>query len=157
MVYRGPAPMSPSDLCQFLYERIPLTRAMSLDVVDITTEHVTLSAPLGPNMNHRDTAFGGSVCALAILSAWSLLYLRLRDAYPGVRIVIQRNLMVYDRPVTGAFTATSAAREPAAWEKFDDAFRRKRRARINLQAVLRCGDEPVGHLDAAFVADRTPV
>ena len=149
--------MIAAHLRQFLTDRIPLTRAMHLDVVDATTDGVTLSAPLAPNVNHRDTAFGGSASALAILSAWALLYIRLKDAFPTIRIVIQRNTMTYGRPITGAFLATSSQKDDEAWARFEDGLRRKRRARIHVEAVVRCGGEEVGHLDASFVADVIPL
>ncbi|RYE53550.1 MAG: hypothetical protein EOP18_08925, partial [Rhizobiaceae bacterium] len=50
---------------------------MQVRVVAASVERVTLSAPLAPNINHRATVFGGSASAVAILSAWSLLHLRL--------------------------------------------------------------------------------
>lgn len=145
--------MTAVELRQFLSDRIPLTRAMQLDVSDVAQDHVTLSAPLPPNLNHRQTAFGGSVSALAILSAWALLYVRLRETFPAVRIVIQRNTMHYGRPVTGTFRATSSLPDAPAWDRFEDGLRRKQRARILVRAVVRCGDEEAARLEASFVAD----
>jgi len=92
--------LSASALQQFLHERFPLSKTMGVEVVAATTEGVTLSAPLAPNVNHHDTVFGGSASAVAILSAWALLYLRLKDAHQHWGIVIQRNTMNYERPIT---------------------------------------------------------
>lgn len=144
--------LSVSDLQAFLHERIPISKSMGIEVVAATADGVTLSAPLGPNINHRDTVFGGSASAVAILAAWSLLYIRLKDAHEHFRIVIQRNSMTYDRPITGAFTASSNVRDPAAWASFVGGLARKNKARIHVGSLLHCNGELVGELDAAFVA-----
>jgi thioesterase domain-containing protein len=141
-----------SDLQQFLRDRIPLSTAMAIEVVAAEPEGVTLGAPLEPNINHRDTVFGGSAAAVAILSAWGLLFVRLREAHPNATIVIQRHTMRHLRPITGAFTASSFLPDPGAWEKFVTTYQRRRLARITVKASLHCRDEQVGELDAAFVA-----
>jgi len=141
-----------SALQQFLRDRIPLSTAMAIEVVAAEADSVTLGAPLEPNINHRDTVFGGSAAAVAILSAWGLLFVRLRHDHPNATIVIQRHAMRHLRPITGAFTATSFLADPDAWERFVTTYQRKKLARISVKASLRCGDEHVGELDAAFVA-----
>ena len=141
-----------SALQQFLRDRIPLSTAMAIDVVAAEPDGVTLGAPLEPNINHRDTVFGGSAAAVAILSAWGLLFLRLRDEHPNATIVIQRHAMRHLRPIAGAFTASSFLAEPGAWDRFVTTYRRKKLARILVKASLHCAGELVGELDAAFVA-----
>ena len=48
---------------QYLHAHIPLSAAMGVSVVQVADEAITLSAPLEPNINHRDTVFGGSASA----------------------------------------------------------------------------------------------
>ena len=69
--------MLPDQLERYLHEHIPLSKAMGVSVLSVGEEAVTLRAPLAPNINHRETVFGGSASALAILAAWSLLHTRL--------------------------------------------------------------------------------
>ena len=120
---------------------------------DAGTDRVTLVAPLAPNINHRETVFGGSASALALLAAWALLYLRLRDEGFDARVVVQRNTMEYLRPIGGDFSATAAA--PVQWPRFVATLRRKRRARIGVTVDLRCRKEIVGSLAGDFVAQLT--
>jgi thioesterase domain-containing protein len=63
--------MSPAELQDHLHAHILLTRAMQVSVVSFAPRAVVLAAPLEPNINHRDTVFGGSASALAMLPAWS--------------------------------------------------------------------------------------
>jgi thioesterase domain-containing protein len=99
----------PGELKDYLYEHIPLSAAMQIAVENVTEEYVVLGAPLPPNINHRDTVFGGSASAVAILSAWSLLHTKLTGAGYKSRLVIQRNTMNYEQAIIGYFTARAQA------------------------------------------------
>lgn len=140
--------MSPSELEQYLHQHIPLTQAMQLHVSSADARQVVLTAPLAPNINHRETAFGGSIAALATLAAWSLVHVRLRELGLACRLVIHRNSMEYRRPIRGAFAARSAIPDEQAWEQFVDAFRRRGKARIQVHAqVVSLPDEGAGDAD----------
>jgi thioesterase domain-containing protein len=143
-----------ADLQAYLHEHIPLSAAMQVGVVAALAESVTLSAPLAPNINHRSTAFGGSLSTLAILSAWSLVSLRLRAEGLQTRLVIQSNRMDYDAAVEGDFTATATLADAAAWPLFVKMLLRKGRARVLVRSVVRCGDLVGGRFEGEFVAFR---
>jgi thioesterase domain-containing protein len=125
---------------------------MGVRVLAIGEGGVTLGAPLAPNINHRETVFGGSASAVAILSAWSLLHLRLTAQGLPSRVVIQRNSMEYVAPVTGDFTATSALAPGADWAAFARMLSRRGRARIAVEAVLEQEGIVAGRLHGEFVA-----
>ncbi|HMA18342.1 MAG TPA: YiiD C-terminal domain-containing protein [Thermoanaerobaculia bacterium] len=136
---------------RYLHDHIPLSKAMEVEVLEATESGVKLAAPLAPNINHRETVFGGSASAVAILSAWTLIYLRLQSVRINARIVIQRNTMSYERPITGAFSASAAIPE-AAWRRFAEALRRKSRGRVAVNSVLCCAAEKVATFEGDFVA-----
>ncbi|WP_240233375.1 YiiD C-terminal domain-containing protein [Devosia lacusdianchii] len=144
--------MTPSELETYLHDHIPLSRAMDVRVVSITDDNVVLGAPLGPNINHRDTVFGGSASAVAILAAWSLLHLRLTAAGLPSRVVIQRNSMEYLAPVAGAFTATARLDATADWNAFTRLLARRGIARISVMSELDYAGQRVGLLHGEFVA-----
>lgn len=137
---------------RYLHEHIPLSRAMDVRVAQARLDFVELTAPLAPNINHRETVFGGSASALAILAAWTLLHLRLQDARHPARLVIQENTMRYDRPIVADFSAICEWRDDAAWQRFVTTLARRRRARITVASRLECGGETVGRLEGMFVA-----
>ena len=110
--------MLAAELAQYFTDHIPLSKAMGVSVLQVTADSVTLQAPLEPNINHRHTVFGGSAAALAILAGWGLLHLRLRSEGIAGRLVIQRNTMEYERPITGAFTARAVLEHPHRWKAF---------------------------------------
>ena len=146
--------MREQEMETYLHEHIPISRAMGVKVECVCFDKVALAAPLAPNINHRDTVFGGSASAVAILAAWTLLHFRLREAGLNIRLVIQRNTMHYDNPILGDFEAVSSIPRASAWAKFLRILDRKRRARIKVDVALRCAGEPVGRLEGEFVALR---
>ena len=62
---------------------------MQVTVLEASLQQVVLTAPLAPNINHRETVFGGSASAVTILAAWSMLHLGLAAEGLGSRLVIQ--------------------------------------------------------------------
>src|SRR5476649_1974502 len=94
-----------ADLERFLHEQIPLTAAMGVRVTECDDAHLVLTAPLGPNRNHLQTAFGGSLHALATLSGYGLLWWLLRK--PQAHIVIRESTIQYERPVRDTLRARS--------------------------------------------------
>jgi thioesterase domain-containing protein len=145
----GPV-MTAAELEAYLHERIPLTRAMAVEVRVAGPDGVEVYAPLAPNINHRDTVFGGSASAVAIVAAWSALHVRMRAAGLDVRLVIRRNTMSYERPISTGFTATAAPPAGDAWDKLVATVGRGRPARVNVQAQLHCEGHVMGELDGEF-------
>lgn len=144
--------MSPNDLQDYLHQHIPLSSAMAVSVVEASLERVVLSAPLAPNINHRETVFGGSASAVAILAAWSMLHMKLSAQNLGSRLVIQRNTMEYGLPIDGTFTAVAEAPTEQAWRAFVRVFERKGLGRIEQASVLMYQGQAVGRLTGEFVA-----
>ncbi|QIG80431.1 YiiD C-terminal domain-containing protein [Stakelama tenebrarum] len=143
--------MDTAALQTYLHQQIPLSAAMQVTVHAANPQAVTLAAPLAPNINHKHTVFGGSASALAILSAWSVIHLRLlAEGLPG-EIVIQSNEIAYDKPIRGTFEATGTLAD-AAWPIFRKTLERRGLARIEASARLTCDGEPVGSLTGRFVA-----
>ena len=136
----------------YLREHIPLSAAMGCRVLRASREEVLLEAPLTPNLNHRDTAFGGSLSALAILAGWAMVHFRLRGEGLHVRTVIQESSVRYNAPVHGAFRARCGEPSPRAWERFVRAVRRRGKGRIQVSVQLTSGGEPVADYSGTYVA-----
>jgi len=146
--------MTQDNLQEFLHTNLPISKAMQVSVVEISDESVTLSAPLAPNINHCGTVFGGSASTLAILAAWSLLHTRLQSTGVNYQLVIQRNTMNYEHPISGTFTARSALTNPADLNKFLNILSRRGKARISISSELAYDNKIVGRFTGQFVALR---
>ena len=143
---------SPAELEAYLHRNIPITAAMQIFVESIAADEVVLAAPLEPNINHRETLFGGSAATICILAAWSLIHLRFTGAGIAHRLVIQRQTMSYDAPVTGRFTARARLSDEAGWDGGVALLLRHRKARFGTRAELRQGELVGARMEADFVA-----
>jgi len=141
-----------SSIERYLHEQIPLSAAMGIRVTHAAVDCVRLSAPLGPNINHNETVFGGSAASVATLAAWALLHLRLTGEGVRARVVIQRSRMEYQRPIPGDFEARCRFADTAGWDRFRTLLGRRGRARITLAADLIYQDECVSAFEGEFVA-----
>lgn len=144
--------MEAEELEQYLHEHIPLSAAMQASVKDLQPDRVVLTAPLKPNINHRETVFGGSASALATLAGWSLVHLCLQTSGITARLVIQRNTMEYEGALTDAFSATAVFAQPSDWARFLRTLVRRGRARIAVEATLEQSGRVAGHFSGTFVA-----
>jgi thioesterase domain-containing protein len=144
--------MTSDELRAYMFERIPLSQAMGVEIVTATVAGVVLSAPLTPNVNHQGTVFGGSASAVALLAAWALLHLRLTGANIDAAIVVKRYTMTYARPMPADFTAAANLDAGTNWNAFTAALARRGRARITVIAALDCDGERAGELQGEFVA-----
>jgi thioesterase domain-containing protein len=144
--------MCAADLERFLHEQIPLSRALAVRVEHLSPELVRLSAPLAPNLNHRRTAFGGSVASIAILAGWSWLLARLSDRSPLPRLVIQEQTVEYLAPVGAAFEAICLAPSDAAWRRFVRALDGRGRGRLELRAEVLCDGRVAARFRGLYVA-----
>lgn len=144
--------MNAAELEQYLHRHIPISGAMGIAVVAASPDLVELKAALAPNVNHRSTAFGGSVASLAVLAGWSLLRIGLDEFTPTPQIVIQRSTIEYMAPIRADFSALCRRPSDEAWQRFLSAFMRRGRGRLRLLSDVRCEGEPAGHLTGEFVA-----
>jgi thioesterase domain-containing protein len=133
--------MSPEALTEYLHRHIPLTAAMQLRVLHNGDGRIELLAPLAPNRNHRDTAFGGSLATLGIVTGWALLQQGLR----------QKSECEFLLPVATEFSSESHL--PAAeWSRFLATLRKRHRARITIHSTLRSAGHEVVRHSGTFVA-----
>jgi thioesterase domain-containing protein len=144
--------VTPSELEEYLHEHIPLSSAMQVSVVEVSPEQIVLSAPLAPNINHRETVFGGSASAVALLAAWALLHTKLTAAGLKSTLVIRRNTMSYEQAIAGSFIAKASSPSSEAWQSFTRTLQRKGRGRITVTSVVLYDGHTAGRLEGEFVA-----
>jgi thioesterase domain-containing protein len=138
---------------RYLQAQIPLSKAMGVRVLRADESGVLLRAPLKPNVNHRQTFFGGSAAALATLAAWGLARERLLEqAGLDVHLVIQRSSMEYLEPAAAEVEAECASPADKEWDRLIRTVRRRGKGRIELRVELRAEGAVVGSFEGSFVA-----
>ncbi len=143
--------MTPHEFTDYLHRNIPLTAALGAQVRRIEPGLVEITAPLKPNLNHRNTAFGGSLATLGILSGWALLHLGLRAQSLQARIVIQKSDTDFVAPGQADLAAISQL-DAVRWTKFLASLRRYKRARIAVDTEIHAGGARVVTHTGTYVA-----
>ena len=138
------------EVTAYLHEHIPITRAMQLEVLPLEPERLRLMARLKPNLNHQETAFGGSIASLGILAGWTLIHLRLHCEERRYKIVIYKSEIEFQRPIEADFEATCLFPEEAAWETFLTSLQRKGRARIELHPQVMVNGKVAATIKGIF-------
>jgi thioesterase domain-containing protein len=144
--------MDLTEITSYIHDHIPITSHLGAEVESFDGEKVSLSAPLKPNLNHRNTAFGGSLSALGILSGWTLLFLKLKEKEIKNRLVIQKSSFDFFDPVDDDFIATCTLPDPETWEKFLRTLTKRGRARITVNSRIESPSGFAGNHEGVYVA-----
>ncbi len=142
------------EVTDYLHQHIPVTRAMSIRVLAESTEKLRLSAKLTPNLNHQETAFGGSIASIGILAGWTLIHLRLRSDEHRYKIVIQKSEIEFLLPIEDDFEAECPFPSEQVWTPFHAGLDRKGRARIDLQSSVTVNQQVAAIIRGTFVAKK---
>jgi thioesterase domain-containing protein len=144
--------MKNEKLERFLFEKIPLAKALAIRVVRVNGESAEISAPLAPNMNHMGTAFGGSLNAVLVLTCYSWLFNALEERGLAAHVVLKGNTIKYRCPVDNDFSAICSSPPKVEVERFFTTMKRKNRAQILLKAVVPWNGGIASEFDGVFVA-----
>lgn len=133
-----------------LHGEIPLSQAMGIRVAGYDGRCLRLAAPLAPNINHKHTAFGGSLYSLAVLCGWGLLHIKLVEAGLNKHIVIQESSIRYLRPLNQEMLAECCVDE-AELDRFLRTLEKHDRARISLAVAILPGAQPAVEFSGRYV------
>ncbi len=146
--------MDAKKLQDYLYEHIPITKALGIVVLQADEQGVRLTAPLSNNINHRDTAFGGSVSSLLITACWGYLRI-LFDAEPSIpTIVVGRSGTDFMKPIHSDITAELILPSEKEVTHLRDMYERFGKGRITLRAAVQINSELCAYFDGDFVVFR---
>jgi thioesterase domain-containing protein len=118
-----------------LHSEIPLSQTMGIRVTNYDGASLCLTAPLAPNINHKSTAFGGSLYSLAVLCGWGLLHIKLAEMGLKKHIVIQEGSIQYLFPVKADMQAECQLDE-IAFNRLLRTLKKHGRARLVLNARI---------------------
>ena len=135
---------------KYLIANIPITKAMGVRVDSISLEKAILSADFKCNINHKKTAFGGSLHAVATLACWSLLHTHLLEY--RAEIVITKSSVDYLKPVTADFEAHAFMPSEQVWHRFLQVLESKGKAKIQVNAQIFQGGKNAVNFVGTFAA-----
>ena len=131
--------------CNYLEEyfkkNIPLTKAININVLAYDGYSIILSAPLQGNENDKGIGFAGSIFSTAILTAWGLVTLKLRDLKIEARVVASKASINYQKPVTTNFQTRCSVTD-SEWDKFFKNLEKRKNSTLKVTvAVMEKGGE----------------
>src|SRR6187402_2429596 len=104
-----------ASLERFILDGIPLARAMQVHLAGFDGEHLAMTAPLGPNINDKACAFGGSLATLMTLACWALVEAVLRRRGSDCDIFVADSTVRYLAPVWTDLRAEARLAPGAKW------------------------------------------
>jgi thioesterase domain-containing protein len=147
--------MNKEEFEEFLYLKIPITKAMGIRVEEYGPSKVRLSAKLQPNINDKGTAFGGSISSLLTLCGWSMAYIIMKEEDPEAQIVVHKSSIRYIAPIKEDFAAECEIRDRESLEQFLGAYRESGKGRLKLEVRIYGGGETVSaEYEGQYVAYR---
>lgn len=141
---------------QTIHHDIPITRAMGISVQEYSGDRLILTAPLSQNINHKSTAFGGSINTVATLSCWGLLFMILNNHQIDCRIVIQNSAINYTKPIHNQIRATCEQPSKQALQDFLQMLKQKGKSRISMTARILTNGQLAASFKGRFVAYTEP-
>jgi thioesterase domain-containing protein len=125
------------ELEQYLWNQIPISKAMKITVEQASSAKIVLAAPLSNNINHKKTVFGGSLHAVATLTCWSLIHYNLIvKGVESFQIVISHSEIDFLQPVSEDFKVECERDDPVQWNRFLKIYHRMGKARLKLSAKI---------------------
>lgn len=135
---------------EFFIREIPLTRAMGLRLVPAEGGDFAVEAPVALNSNHLQTAFGGSINAVATLAAYGFLWQEVRGE--GAHMVISESTIRFLRPIRETIRARCVRPDTRLLGEFMSTLRSKGKSRIALRVEVTEDDALAAEFGGVFVA-----
>lgn len=134
--------------------QIPLARALDVTISAWSGDQLVMDAPLAPNSNDKDCAFGGSLASIMTLAGWALVTLALERRALSCDVFIGHSDVAYLAPVWKDFQARAVLDDGADWDTFFRTLAAHGKARtvVCCHVHERGSDTHCATLMAKFVA-----
>lgn len=143
--------MTKEEAQQYIETNIPITKAMGMTINALSRREVRLGAPINLNINHRGSAFGGSIDSLFLTTGWAFIRFLIDHYQPTPIIVGSRGTTNFIKPVLDDFEASLEMPEDAAIDKFLATFDRFGKARITARATIYQNGELCAEFEGDYV------
>lgn len=138
-------------LVRYLRKHIPLSQVIDIRAGELNDEWFELHAPIAPNLNDKQTAFGGSLATLCTLSGWCITSYLCKINQLEIDIVILDSQIRYRLPVTADLIAARAyfPTQPTH-DAFLQSLRNEGRARLQLEVAVQVEDKIAVQFNAQY-------
>lgn len=140
------------DLEKFIHQKIPLSKHMQIQLVELTEKEAKLFCPLSANHNHMNTAFGGSISAGLLLACYAWFFNVLKIQGIDSHVIVKECKTTYSHPIETDFIVSCRAPLKSEYEKLLKILSKKDRAKIELVATAMMSEKICAQMKAEFVA-----
>ncbi|MBV1879438.1 MAG: thioesterase domain-containing protein [Pseudomonadales bacterium] len=119
---------------QALHSLIPISADMGVTVDSYDGTTLVIRAPLSNNINHQQSAFGGSLFSLTAMAGWGMLQLKLCELKIAANTVVAGGEVNYALPVFEELICRCAL--PDNYPEFVARLENKGKASITLSADI---------------------
>ncbi|SDK72733.1 thioesterase domain-containing protein, putative [Methylophilus rhizosphaerae] len=134
-----------------LFKLIPQTKNLGMKIDRIEDHQITVHGDYALNKNHLDIVFGGSIAAISITTAWSLVQHKVEQAGLKGNLVIKRQEIDYLLPVKTDFECKANFQSADDWDNFVNTYRDKGRAKIIVTAQILSESKITSKFQGVFV------
>ncbi|MDP8566251.1 YiiD C-terminal domain-containing protein [Methylophilus aquaticus] len=134
-----------------LFKLIPQTKNLGMQITRIEDHQITVRGDYALNKNHLDIVFGGSIAAISITTAWSLVQHKIEQAGFKGNLVIKRQEIDYLLPVKTNFECVASFQSLNDWTLFKNTYREKGRAKVIVTAEILSESKVASKFQGVFV------
>ncbi|ODR85554.1 YiiD C-terminal domain-containing protein [Shewanella xiamenensis] len=136
-----------NQLRQTWHRTIPVSEFMQIAPLSFSDGELSVSAPLGPNINLHHTMFAGSIYTIMTLTGWGMVWLQQQLLNVDGDIVLADAHIRYLAPVT------SAPEVKVRWPDTNlSPLQRGRKAKVKLEVQLFCDGKLCAQFDGLYVS-----
>ncbi|KYG63153.1 hypothetical protein AZI86_15715 [Bdellovibrio bacteriovorus] len=141
------------DIINTLKKKIALYEHLGIQSVNIEPHRVSFKVSLAKNTNHKGTAFGGSIYAVAVLASYAMVLTGLKArGIPTEDIVIAKGDIQYIEPVETDFEVVCEFPDTRSEHDFYEELRAAGKVRGALHSyILAEGGSRKASLKGVFV------
>lgn len=111
-------------------DKIKLYEHLGIEILEATSDKAHFRVSLEKNLNHKGTAFGGSLYAAGVMAAYALILAGLKQhGISTDNIVISKGEISYLRPVDSDFEVLATFSSEEQGEKFYSEINTNKRAK----------------------------
>ncbi len=139
---------------EIIHTEIPLSTQMGISIESFNGDEIVVKAPLAPNINHKNTAFGGSLYNVSVLTGWAMVYGILLRKNIKAHVVIQHSEIDYSMAIQSDIIGKCKMPSKEVVEKFISTFQKRGRSRILLDVEIKNENQIAVSFSGKYVIHR---
>jgi thioesterase domain-containing protein len=141
------------EIQEIVEREIPIVKDMGVSFEELGEDHCIIAVPLGPNHNHKGTAYGGSLYSVCTAASYGLFYsLQRKWELTQYDLLIMDGAIKYLKPVARDFKVEAKIKKED-WENLVHNLPTKKFGKMQVSATvyLESAEQALCTYEAQFV------